>query len=263
MSTPCPSPTMSLLDFDDGETTYPGDEAELIIGKDVSLALLDDDDSVAEPGDVGGEAGCADSEMNCENHECNYLDDQPGAVESLEGVLEESAEDTNDEENVTKEVEGGSTDTVLHPAPSPIVITIESSDEEDDNTNPHDKSESESESVPPANESVPPTDESVKCGSSAVLGVARKANFKKPKVINSKLVAAASAFNAEIIHDFEISPCFHFNFNQQGCNREPNCIHGNYIKSRLHCCFDCFEAASAVAFHRRNDPRCPLRKSII
>ena len=95
------------------------------------------------------------------------------------------------------------------------------------------------------------------------LKVVKTHNFKKPNTTASKvkLGMMAKQFNRKIEHDFVIEPCHHYNFDRKGCNREPTSIHGNYVEVKLHCCFDCFEIASAVAFHRRRSDKCPFRKS--
>ena len=138
-------------------------------------------------------------------------------------------------------------ETVHEAASEPIVITIADSDSDDDDNSNHE------------NVSNYPQYATVKGSSHGDLRATKTTLFKKPKLSRARL--AAKAFNSKIEHDFELTPCFHFNFHENGCNREPTSIHGNYIKAKLHCCYDCFEVAQAIAFHRRNDTKCPLRKS--
>ena len=224
----------------------PSEQDELIIGNDVSLALLDDDVDVEE------------------NHDDDNADDrQPDAQDLLSEAIEAIERDDVDVGEEVKPVEMASIEVAEPDAPEPIVITIhDSSDDEktsDDNEIPQGSSNYESDV---SSDSLPLPqikikNKTKKGESSCNLGVSKKKNFKKTKT-NKVGLAAACEFNSQLEHDFEVSPCFHFNFHSNGCNREPTSIHGNYIKAKLHCCFDCFEIAKAIAFHRRKDEKCPL-----
>ena len=91
-------------------------------------------------------------------------------------------------------------------------------------------------------------------------GLRKTFKIEKPKckyTLSATTVESAICnFNKDLAHDFELAPCHHFNFADSGCNREPNSIHGNYLKVKMHICYDCWEIAGAIAFHRRNDPKC-------
>ena len=91
-------------------------------------------------------------------------------------------------------------------------------------------------------------------------GLSRTFKIARPKckyTLSATTVESAICnFNKDLAHDFELAPCHHFNFADSGCNREPNSIHGNYLKVKMHICYDCWEIAGAIAFHRRNDPKC-------
>ena len=91
-------------------------------------------------------------------------------------------------------------------------------------------------------------------------GLSKTLKIQKPKgkytLSATTVETAICSFNKDLAHDFEISACHHFNFAASGCNREPNSIHGNYLKVKMHICYDCYEIAGAIAFHRRNDPKC-------
>ena len=254
MSTPSPNPSISLLDYDDDERASLLDDGdEIIIGNDVSLALLNDDD--VDNGVADGALG-ANMEANPKKDDSEMTPDAEAAPDALAVAVAAIKEiDNAPNENFEAGIE-----VITGAVPEPIVITISDSSDDESSTDDTPKDYANYVNASPTMSHLI----TVKGEGSGSLGVSKKPNFKKPKpskLIN--LAAAAYQFNAEIEHDFEILPCFHFNFHEQGCNREPNCIHGNYIKTRLHCCFDCFEVASAIAFHRRNDPKCPLSKNLI
>ena len=227
-STPTPSPCSSvlLLDYEEDEQfllDYERDE--LITGADVSLAFLSDDDS------------------NDNNNNSNDSDAVPALAEDPPAALVDA--DVNGAKNKDKEatVQSENDETVHEAASEPIVITISDSESDDDYSN-HENS---------------PKKATVKGGSHGSPKTTKTTLFKRPKLSRARL--AAKAFNSKVEHDFELSPCFHFNFQENGCNREPTSIHGNYIKAKLHCCYECFTVAQAIAFHRRNDSKCPLRKN--
>ena len=239
MTTPVPSPTpsLSLLDYDDARNFFNEQEA-LISGEDVSLSLLDDDCDRDAP----------DGNSNTETQQSSERE-RDGAV----SVNDVPNNETSDSMDVNAES--------LPEAPKVAaqkeieVITIsDSSDDEDDNSDSFLESD---------NPSLSPSSSSSVAGvaqGNAVCGILNRTHFKRPKQSKAKLATAAFQFNSQLVHDFEVSPCFHFNFNEGGCNREPTSIHGNFLKVKLHCCFDCYEVAKAIAFHRRNDTKCPLSK---
>ena len=225
-STPTPSPCSSVLLLvyeEDEQFLLDYERDELITGSDVSLAFLSDDSN------------------DNNNNNSNDGSEVPALAVDPPAALVEA--DVNSAKNKEAIVQPENDETVHEAASEPIVITISDSESDDDNF----KNENS------------PKHAAVKGGSHGSPKTTKTTLFKRPKLSRARL--AAKAFNSKIEHDFELSPCFHFNFQENGCNREPTSIHGNYIKAKLHCCYECFTVAQAIAFHRRNDSKCPLRKT--
>ena len=245
---------------------------EQILGADVHLALSPPSDDTAPHGidilaQASVEADIATLDNDVDDHAIAEMPDQPLAQAEML-PLEPMMPTPPPPSPILPDANVADDDTlVINEQNLDIALNLEmpSPDEIENDAN----SKEPAAPLPPSSPAALPVanDPGVPSTSSAepykVGKLAKVLKAKKPAMTLSieKVEVAIRDFNSNLEHDFELKPCHHFNFGEAGCNREPKSIHGNYEKTRLHICFDCYEIAGAIAFHRRNDPKCTFTYS--